>query len=367
MNRKLQPKPWISSITAYLPGAAKGADGRAMIKLSANENPLGCSAAALAARNAASHPAVYPDPSAALLREAIGELHGFDPAQVICGTGSDELLNLAAQCYAGPGDEILFSRHSFVVYEIAARRIGAEPVITADRDYGADIDAMIAQVSERTKVVFLANPNNPTGSYVPRAELARLHSSLPSDVLLVVDQAYGEYLDAGEDDGALELAKTADNVLVTRTFSKIYGLAGERVGWAVGAADIIYDLHRIRGPFNVTLSGQAAALAAIRDQAFVAASREHNKRESSRFTAQLQALSNHGLRALPSKANFVMVLFEGALSAEAAQKQLNAAGFAVRHFAGGLLDHCLRITIGTAEHMDQIAAILRDAAERAEQ
>lgn len=365
MSNAPAPKPWIAAIHAYVPGKAAGADGRPLVKLSANENPLGTSTAALAARAAAVEPSRYPDPGSTALREALGTLHGIDPARIVLGTGSDELLNLAAQGYAGPGDEVLFSRFSFAVYDIAARRCGAMPVEAPDRDYGSDVDALLAAVTERTRVVFLANPNNPTGTYLPASEVARLHAGLPADVLFVLDQAYAEYLTPEQDDHGLALAATHDNVLVTRTFSKIYGLAGERIGWATGAAGLIDTLNRIRGPFNVTNSGQAMALAAVADQQFVAASRQHNAAELDRFTAAIEALGNHGLRAVPSKANFLLVLFEGALTAEAAYNGLAARGFIVRWLPNQGLGHALRITIGTAEQMNAIAAALRDMAEQA--
>lgn len=360
-----QLKPWIAAIHAYVPGKSAGADGKPLIKLSANENPLGTSPAALAARQAAGEPSRYPDPDSAALRRALGELHEIDPARIVCGTGSDELLNLAAQAFAGPGDEVLFPRYSFAVYDIATRRCGATPVEAPDRDYAADVDALIAALTARTRVVFLANPNNPTGTFMPRAELARLHAALPADVLLVIDQAYAEYLEPADDDGGLALAARHANVLVTRTFSKIYGLAGERVGWATGAAPLIDALNRIRGPFNVTVSGQAGAVAALADQAFVEASRRHNRAVRSRFVAALEALGNHGIRAVPSEANFVLVLFEGALSAEAALAGLAQRGFAVRHLPGQGLPQGLRITIGTAEQMEAVAEALRRMAEGA--
>lgn len=350
-------------IHAYVPGKSKAADGRVLKKLSANENPLGTSAAALTARAEASGPATYPDPDSLALRTAIGKLHRIDPAQIVCGTGSDELLNLAAQGFAGPGDEVVFSRFSFSVYDIAARRCGATPVEVADKDYGADVDALLAAVTDRTRVMFIANPNNPTGTYLPRAELERLHTGLPADVLLVVDQAYAEYLADGEDDGGMALAAAHDNVLVTRTFSKIYGLAGERIGWATGAPHLVDVLNRIRGPFNVSISGQAAACAAVADQRFVQDSRDHNAAELARFTAAVEALGNHGLRPVPSKANFLLILFEGALKAETALTAIADAGYAVRHLPGQGLPNALRITIGTAEDMDVIAGVLRDLAE----
>ena len=365
MTNAPAPKPWINAIHAYVPGKATGADGRPLVKLSANENPLGTSAAALAARSQAQQPSLYPDPGSSDLREALGALHAIDPARIVLGTGSDELLNLAAQGYAGKGDEVLFSRFSFAVYDIAARRCGAVPVEAPDKDYGSDVDALLAAVTERTRVVFLANPNNPTGTYLPASEVARLHAGLPADVLFVLDQAYAEYLTPEQDDHGLALAAAHANVLVTRTFSKIYGLAGERIGWATGAPGLIDTLNRIRGPFNVTNSGQAMALAAVADQDFVIASREHNQAERARFVSAIEALGNHGLRAVPSEANFGLVLFEGALSAEAAYHGLAEAGYIVRWFRGPELGHALRITVGTAEQMDAIAAALRDLAEAA--
>jgi histidinol-phosphate aminotransferase len=358
-----QLKPWIEAIHAYVPGKSAGADGKPLIKLSANENPLGASPKAMEARAAAGTPARYPDPDSLALREAIGRLHGIDPALIVCGTGSDELLNLSAQAFAGPGVEVLFPRNSFAVYAIAARRCGATPVEAPDKDYAADIDALLALVSERTRVVFVANPNNPTASYLPRSELARLHDGLPAHVLLVIDQAYAEYVAPADEDGGFALAAAHANVLVTRTFSKIYGLAGERIGWGTGAPALVGALNRIRGPFNVTVSGQSAAIAALGDQAFVEASREHNLAVRTRFVATLEALGNHGVRPLPSEANFVLVLFEGALSAESALAGLAERGFAVRHLPGQGLPQALRITIGTAEQMDAIAEGLRQMTE----
>lgn len=364
---KPAPKPWIEGIHAYVPGKSSGSGGQALVKLSANENPLGTSQGALDARASIGHAAPYPDPSANELREAIGSLHGIDPARIVCGTGSDELLNLAAQGFAGRDatgiDEVLFSRFSFVVYDIAARRCGANTIEAADNDYGSDVNALLAAVTERTRVVFVANPNNPTGTYLPADELARLHSGLRSDVLLVVDQAYAEYLSPDEDDGGLSLALAHNNVLVTRTFSKIYGLAGERIGWATGAPDLIDVLNRIRGPFNVTNSGQAAAIAAIKDQAFVEKSRQHNARELARFNTVIESLGNYGLRAIPSKANFALVVFEGAVSAEQGLNAIAKAGYAVRHLPGQGLGHALRITIGTATDMNVIADTLRNLVE----
>jgi len=365
-NTRPQMKPYIEAIHAYVPGKSKSDDGRELVKLSANENPLGCSPMALDALGKVSSPAAYPDPGSNALREAIGEVHGIDPARIVCGTGSDELLNLAAQGFAGPGDEVMFSRFSFSVYDIAARRCGATPVEVDDTDFTADVDALLASVTNRTRVVFIANPNNPTGTFLPRGEIERLHAGLPADVLLVIDQAYGEYVAADMDDGGMDLAAAHENVLVTRTFSKIYGLAGERIGWATGAPELIGALNRIRGPFNVTTSGQRAGVAAMGDQDFVARSREHNAAARARFVEAIESLGNHGLRAVPSEANFVLVLFEGKVSAETALRAIAEAGYAVRHLPGQGLPHALRITIGTDAQMAEIADTLRQLCESGE-
>ncbi|MEL7445774.1 MAG: histidinol-phosphate transaminase [Pseudomonadota bacterium] len=358
------PKPWILGIHAYVPGKATSSDGRALIKLSANENPLGTSPAALEALEAArEEAATYPDPGSRELRRQIGEVHGLDPERIVCGTGSDELLNLAAQGFAGPGDEVLFSRYSFSVYDIAARRCGAVPIEAEDNHFTADVGAMLASVTDRTRVVFLANPNNPTGTFIDRSKVAALHAGLPKDVLLVIDQAYAEYLLPEQDDGGLALAAQHENVLVSRTFSKIYGLAAERIGWATGAPHLIDTLNRIRGPFNVTASGQAAAIAALQDRGFVERSADHNRVERACFVDKIAMLGNHKITAVPSEANFVLLHFNGALSAEAALNGLAEAGYAVRHLPGQGLPMHLRITVGKREDMNRIAATISELAE----
>lgn len=354
------PKPWIMGIAPYVPGKAASDDGRPLAKLSANENPLGTGAAARAAFVAAADDlARYPDPGAAELRAAIAAKYSLDPARIIYGTGSDELLHLAASAFAGPGDEVLYVRYGFAVYDIAARRVGATPVIAPDKDYATDIDALLATVTPKTRVVYLANPNNPTGTLATRADIARLHSGLPADVLFVLDQAYAEYLEAGEDDGGLALAESAPNVFVTRTFSKIHGLAAERIGWGYASATIVDALHRIRAPFNVTRCGQMAAIAAIGDDEFVTHSRDHNRRWRSWLTTELAALGNHGLRVIPSACNFLLVLFEGSVSAETVYKGLMDAGFIVRWLPGQGLPNALRITIGTEAETRGVAAAIR--------
>jgi len=353
------PKPWIAQIQPYVPGKSKSASGAPLIKLSANENPLGSSPAALAALAKARGAADYPDPDARALREAIAAVHGLDPDRIVCGTGSGELLHCAVQALAGVGDEVACSRYSFSLYPLLAHKVGATPVFAADADYAASVDNLLAAVTPNTKVVLFDNPNNPVGSYLPPAEVARLHAGLPSDVLLVVDEAYGEYIDPAHQNAAFALAAAHENVLVRRTFSKAYGLASERVGWVTGAPHLIDLINRLRGAFNVTASGQKAALAALGDQAFVAATREHNSVERARLAEAIAALGNHGVSASPSEANFLLVHFDGKVTAAQAVEALSDAGYAVRHLPGQGLPNAVRITIGKTADMTRVIAALR--------
>jgi len=354
------PKPWIMEIAPYIPGRATTDSGKKAIKLSSNENPLGTSPAAREAfASAAGRLERYPDASATELRDVLAAKYDLDPARIIYGNGSDEVLHLAAGAFAGPGDEVIFVHYGFAVYEIAARRVGAMPVVAPDKDYATDVDAILACVTERTRIVFIANPNNPTGTYASRAEIARLHAGLPSHVLLVLDHAYAEYIEGDAEDGGMELARSAPNVLVTRTFSKMYGLAAERIGWGYAAAPIIEAMHRIRLPFSITIAGTAAAIAALGDTGFVEHTRAHNAEWRRWFTQEIAKLGNAGLRAVPSQANFVLVLFEGRLTAEAAYKGLMDAGYIVRWLPGQGLPHGLRITIGTEDETRGVIAALR--------
>ena len=357
------PKPYILEIAPYVPGRSTTDDGRRVAKLSSNENPLGTSPAARAAfATAATSLERYPDASGAELREALAAKHGLDPARIIYGNGSDEVLHLAAGAFAGAGDEVIYVHYSFSVYPIATRRVGATPVVAPDKDYATDVDAILACITDKTRIVYIANPNNPTGTYAPAGEIARLHAGLREDILLVVDHAYAEYIEGEHDDGAMDMAKTAANVLVTRTFSKMYGLAAERVGWGYASAEIIGAMHRIRLPFSITIAGTAVAVAALGDDGFVAYTARHNAEWRAWFAAEIGKLGNAGLRAVPSQANFVLVLFEGELTAEAAYKGLMDAGYIVRWLPGQGLPHGLRITIGTEDECRGVIAALRDMA-----
>ena len=355
------PKSWVMDIAPYVPGRSTTDDGRKVAKMSSNENPLGTGAAARAAYEGhVGDLDRYPDAGATALREAIGAHYAIEPAQIIHGTGSDEILHLAAGAFAGPGDEVIHVKYGFAVYEIATRRVGAVPVVAPDDDYGTNVDTILSLVTPSTAMVFIANPNNPTGTYVTRGEIARLRAGLPDHVLLVVDQAYTEYLDEADDDGALELARTTNNVFVTRTFSKIFGLAAERIGWGYGHPDLIAAMHRIRAPFGVTSGGQAAAIAALEDTAFVAASKTHNDEWRAWFAAEIGKLGNAGLRAVPSKANFILITFDGPVTAGDAYKALMDKGYIVRWLPGQGLGQGLRITIGTEAEVRGVTQALRE-------
>ncbi|MEO5865906.1 MAG: histidinol-phosphate transaminase [Sphingomonas sp.] len=356
-----KPKDWIMAIAPYIPGRSKTDQGEPVAKLSSNENPLGTSPKARAAFVAAADTLErYPDASGAIVREALAEKHGLDPARIIYGNGSDEILHLAAGAFAGPGDEVIYVHYGFAVYDIAARRVGATPVVAPDKDYATDVDAILARVTDKTRIVYIANPNNPTGTFSAREEIERLHAGLRSDILLVIDQAYAEYLEPDEDDGGMALAMNAPNVLVTRTFSKIHGLAAERIGWGYASADIVSALHRIRLPFNITIAGQGAAVAAVGDDDFVAHTRAHNARWRAWLAGEIAKLGNAGLRTVASKANFLLVLFDGKVSAEDAYNALMARGIIVRWLPGQGLPHGLRMTVGTEPETRLLAEALRE-------
>jgi len=356
MSDRPQPQPGILDIAPYKPGRADAPEGIQLVKLSANESPLGASPKAVAAlREAAAHPEIYPEGSSRLLREALGEVHGLDPDRIVCGFGSDDVLRILAQAYLGRGDEAVMSQYGFNVYPIITQAAGARIVMAPERDYRADIAALLGAVTGRTKMLFLANPNNPTGTYLPGEELARLHAGLRSDILLVVDSAYAEYVTAEDYDVGIELVNRAENVVMVRTFSKM-GIAGERVGWMYGPEPVVDAVNRIRGPFNVTVSGQAAAAAAARDSAFTAELRAHNARWRDWLR---QSLASNRIRVPPSQGNFVLALFDDADTARAAFEALRAKGLLVREMHSYGLPQGLRISIGREEHMRGVVTVLQ--------
>jgi histidinol-phosphate aminotransferase len=345
-KRTLAPRPGILDIEAYVPGKSALPQGGPVMKLSSNENPFGPSPRALEAFHAAAgHLAAYPDGSARRLREAIGAHYGLDPARIVCGAGSDDLLNLLAQAYLGPGDEGIYTEHGFLVYRIVILARGATPVVAKETDYTADVDQILACVTPKTGIVYLANPNNPTGSYLPFDEVRRLRARLPEHVLLVLDGAYAEYARKNDYEAGIELVATTPNTVMTRTFSKIYGLAALRIGWAYCPAPVVDVLNRIRGPFNVSGPGIEAGIAAIEDDGFIEQAATHNQIWREKMAAEIAGL---GIEVTPSAANFLMLTFDGTgKTAAEADEFLNGKGIILRRIAGYGLPNSLRMTIGT--------------------
>jgi len=358
------PKPGILDIALYVGGRSAVPGVAKVYKLSSNESPLGPSPAAMAALTAAAHDLqLYPDGNSSLLRQAIGKAYGLDPARIVVGgEGSGPLLTLLANAYLMPGDEAIFSRHAFLIYEIATRANSARPVIVdekaTNRGIKIDVDAMLAAVTAKTRIVYLANPNNPTGSYLSREEMKRLHAGLPANVLLVIDAAYGEFVDAPDYDVGQELAQAHGNVVMTRTFSKIHGLAALRLGWAFVPLAVADVLNRIRGPFPTSPLQQQAGAAAIADTAHVARAAAHNAHWRQWLTDEIRGL---GLKVDDSVANFVLVHFTaGAKDAKAADAFLISRGVILRGVGAYGLPDCLRLTVGTEEANRAAVTALRD-------
>jgi len=349
------PGPGILDIAPYIGGEAEVAGVERPIRLASNESALGPSPKAIAAYRAlADEVHRYPDGSAAELRQALGRHHGLDPERIVCGSGSDELISLLLRAYAGPGSEVLYSRHGFLMYPIGAQAVGATPVAVAERELTADVDGFLARVTERTRIVFIANPNNPTGTYLSADEMARLHHGLPRHVVLAIDAAYAEFVNRNDYEPGIALVNRAENVVMLRTFSKIYALAGLRLGWAYCPPAIADVLHRIRGPFNVTAPALAAGVAAVEDVAALAQARAHNQRWLAWFSERLAAL---GLPLTPSVGNFVLPRFpdDPRHNADAAFAFLQSRGILTRKMGGYGLPQHLRITIGTDEEMEIVA------------
>jgi histidinol-phosphate aminotransferase len=357
VSNRPEVNPSILEIAAYVPGKSKAAPGIEPIKLSANESPLGASPKAQEAyKNHTQNLAIYPDGAATKLRDAIGDVHGLDPARIGVGSGSDELLHLIAQLYIQPGDEAVMSQFGFLVYPIVTRGAGGTPVFAPETDLKTDVDAMLGAVTQKTKVVYLANPNNPTGSYLNADELNRLHAGLPKNVVLVIDAAYAEYVDAADYKLGFDLVDKHENVVVTRTFSKI-GLANLRVGWLYGSEHFMDGFNRLRGPFNVNGAAMEAAQAAVRDVAFTAQLKSHNKRLRDRLVAELQS---NWFRTRPSQGNFVLTEFsqEPGHTAQDAFEALLAEGLVVREMGSYGLPHALRISIGHDKDMTKLMQVL---------
>ena len=356
----LTPKTGIMDIAAYVPGRSKASGGIKTYKLSSNENPLGASPLAIAAyRAAAESLALYPDGSATTLRETIAKRYGIHAANIVCGAGSDEILQLLANAYLREGDEAIYTEHGFLVYPIVIKANGAVPIIAPENNNTTDVDAILARVTPKTRMVFIANPNNPTGTYVAFSEIRRLHKGLPQDCLLVLDAAYAEFVRRNDYEAGFELVGMSDNVVMTRTFSKVHGLAALRLGWAYCPPTIADVLNRIRGAFNVSAPALAAGIAAMEDQAFMEASLSHNEQWLAKVTLALEAL---GLKVTPSVANFILVHFDALTGKTAADADhfLGDRGFILRRMDAYGFPNALRLSIGTAEANEAVIKAFGD-------
>ncbi|MBX4890393.1 histidinol-phosphate transaminase [Rhizobium bangladeshense] len=352
------PRPGILDIAAYVPGKEHAPGVARVYKLSSNETPLGASPKAIEAfRAAADNLGRYPDGQAIELREAIAAVHGLNPANILCGNGSDELLGLLCHVYLGAGDEGIITEHGFLVYKIQILGAGATPVVVREKDYTVDVDAILAAVTERTKIVFVANPGNPTGTYVPVSEIRRLQAGLPKHVVLVLDAAYAEYVRRNDYEAGIEVVSSNSNVVMTRTFSKAYGLAALRVGWMYAPSEIVDAVNRVRGPFNLNAPAIAAGAAAIRDQAFVQQAVAFNQTWIETLTQALEAI---GLKVTPSVANFVLIHFpevDGKRASDA-DEFLTSRGYILRAVRGYGFPNALRMSVGPEEANRGVIAAL---------
>lgn len=350
MTGKPTPKSYLLSIKPYAQGKSKvaGGDKKRLIKLSSNENPFGPSPKALKAYQCFSDLHRYPEGNATDLRTAIATAHKVDAERIVCGAGSDELINLLIHAYAGVGDEVLYSQYGFLMYKIYAMAHGATPVTAKETNLTTDVDALLAAVTPKTKIVFLANPNNPTGTYISAAEVKRLRDGLPSHIVLAIDAAYAEYVLAEDYTCGSELVERTENTIMLRTFSKIYGLPALRLGWAYGSAAIIDTLNRIRSPFNVSSAAMVAGVAAVHDATYVKSCVESNATERAKLMQKLMPL---GLTITPSEGNFLLIHFPATArkTAKDANIYLMAQGIIPREMEGYGLPGALRITIGTPE------------------
>lgn len=351
MTEFIRPQPGILDIDLYQGGAAHVAGRSDAVKLSSNENPFGPSDKAKEAFQRAVHKLHrYPSTDHAALRQAIGDVHRIDPARIICGVGSDEIIGLLCNAYAGKGDEVVFTEHGFLMYRIYTMAAGARPVVVKERDRTTDVDAILAACRQKTKLVFIANPNNPTGTMIGLPEIERLAAGLPKQAILVLDGAYAEYVDGY--DGGASLVTARDNVVMTRTFSKIYGLGGLRIGWGYGPQHVIDVLNRVRGPFNLSSAQLETAEAAVRDQDYVTRCRAENGRMRAWLA---EALAEMGVPSDTSTANFILARFASREEAEACDDFLQSQGLIVRRVAGYGLPNCLRITIGDEASCRRVA------------
>jgi histidinol-phosphate aminotransferase len=350
------PRPSILSVEPYVQGESKLPGVNRIIKLSSNEGAFGPPPSAIEAMSAAAREAHrYADGSAKALREAIGARFGLDPARIICGNGSDELLTLLILAYGGEGTEIVMSAHGFLMYEITGSWAGSRVLKVPERNLTADVDALVAACGPRTTLLFLANPNNPTGSILPASEVIRLREALPDRVLLVLDSAYAEYVTRADYDPGHALVDSHGNTVMTRTFSKIWGMGGMRLGWAYARPEVVDVLNRVRGPFNLNAAAMAGGVAALSEPGWLERSIAHNDAVRARLAASLAAL---GIKVWPSEGNFLLADFGSPERAAAADAHLKSRGLIVRAMRAYALPQTLRITLGTEEECNAVADAL---------
>jgi histidinol-phosphate aminotransferase len=358
-----RPRPEVLRIAAYVAGESKVPGVNRIIKLSSNEGAFGPPPSAMAAfARVAAELHRYPEGASVELREAIGARFGLDPARIVCGTGSDELIGHLCHIYGGPGTDIVMSMHGFTMYQISGTYAGSRVLKAPERNLTTHVDSLLAAVTPATRIVFVANPNNPTGSLLSQGEMQRLRDGLPPEVLLVLDAAYAEYVEAPGYDAGVKLVDAGENTVMLRTFSKIYGLGGMRVGWCYGPAGVVDALNRVRNVFNINLAAQAAAVAALAEPGWVEKSRAHNTLWRGRMS---EAMAAAGIKAWPSEGNYILADFETIDRSNAAAAFLKARGIIVRSVASYDLPTCQRITVGTAEEcglvIDALAAFAASA------
>lgn len=353
----IKPNPRILDIEPYIPGASK-ADAARIIKLSSNENPHGASPKAVEACKAvAENMHRYPESSSLELRHALAVKHGVDAGRIVCGTGSDELIALICRAYCGQGDEVLYTEHGFLMYPIAALAAGANPVKAREPDRQTDLDRLLAAVTDKTKIIFIANPNNPTGSLVKRGALEKFHNKLRKDILLVLDSAYAEFVEEENYTDGQDMVDKHENVIMLRTFSKLYGLGGMRVGWSYSSPEIADVLNRIRGIFNVPIVAQAAALAALNDKDYIAQSLKTNSEQKKWITEHFIEL---GVHVYPGEGNFILFTMGHAEKAAACLTFLKSRGILMRGMTSYGLADCIRMTIGLAEDMQEVVKAMKE-------
>jgi len=349
---------YLSEIETYVPGKSKAGDKK-VIKLSSNENALRSSPKAIEAyKNHASEVFRYADGSCSNLREALAKKNNIDANRIVCGAGSDEIISFLTAAFAGEGDEVIYSEHGFLMYPISTKSVGATPVKVKEKNLKADFAAIIKAITPKTKIIFIANPNNPTGSYLNKDELGELIAKTPKNILIALDHAYEEFVEEKDYPNGIELVNKNENVVMLRTFSKIYGLASLRIGWCYSSSEIAEILNKVRGPFNVGGPAQFAAIAALEDEEFLQKSRAHNSKWLKEISARLKG--NKKITAHPSAGNFILLDFHSRENCDKANAALLEQGIIIRDMKAYGLENCLRATIGTQEENLQLLNVLEN-------